>query len=372
MAAPRRWPGLPQRLVALHRCRCAAPLGRAGLPLPRDGRRAPPSHHPGRARARAAADEPRARGRRPLRARLALLAAVANLPVEAADHLAAYESEREPGPCDDGEACLARAARLLIDAGAGVPADPEDVRAVAGRGGTLIDYASARPLCVAAIGRALLVERGPEAAGSWLHDELGTSRWAGLPDCQWWPVHLTLALLDARPGRAESAEGWLRLGSVPDDVAQGARTGAVLATGEAALAAAGTTSRGRLQAEGILLGADPAQTDAVRAPAGEWSRSHDQLALLPGASTSTRGRRPSGRLTSAVSSAGAERLAAGPSGRLSVRAGAGSGAAAAGTRRRPRRRAPPAKPRRPRGRAPGARRARPPGRRAAAPRRRRG
>lgn len=51
----------------------------------------------------------------------------------------------------------------------------------------------------------------------------------------------------------------------------------------ATLAAAGTTSRGRLQAEGILLGADPAQTDAVRARAGEWSRSHDQLALLPGA-----------------------------------------------------------------------------------------
>lgn len=51
-----------------------------------------------------------------LRVRLALLAAVANLPVEAADHLAAYEAGREPGPCDDGEACLARAARLLIDA----------------------------------------------------------------------------------------------------------------------------------------------------------------------------------------------------------------------------------------------------------------
>lgn len=69
-----------------------------------------------------------------LRVRLALLAAVANLPVEAADHLAAYEAGREPGPCDDGEACLARAARLLIDAGTGASSETGPVTALTGRG----------------------------------------------------------------------------------------------------------------------------------------------------------------------------------------------------------------------------------------------
>ncbi|WP_315503830.1 hypothetical protein [Actinomyces radicidentis] len=47
-----------------------------------------------------------------LRVRMALLASVANLSTEAADHLAAYGSVREPGPYDEDEECLTLTKRL--------------------------------------------------------------------------------------------------------------------------------------------------------------------------------------------------------------------------------------------------------------------
>ena len=226
-----------------------------------------------------------------LRVRMALLAATANLPAEAEDHLAAYEAALETAPCvDDDEAGIADVARLIVDSGRGSLAVAEGLgnRSV---GGAVSDgYVPTRPLGVAAVGRALLVEQGPGAAGRWLHDELGRSRWAGTADWQWWPVHLTLALLDARAGRVEAAESWLRLGSVPQDGALVVRASAALAAGRpvearelaaAALTAPGATSRWRLQAGGVLLGADPAMTAAVVARGGQWARSLDHLALLP-------------------------------------------------------------------------------------------
>ena len=109
----------------------------------------------------------------------------------------------------------ARGVDLRFTAPVAVPLAGDDPGAVAvaeglgnrSVGGAVSDgYVPTRPLGVAAVGRALLVEQGPGAAGRWLHDELGRSRWAGTADWQWWPVHLTLALLDARAGRVEAAE----------------------------------------------------------------------------------------------------------------------------------------------------------------------
>lgn len=111
-----------------------------------------------------------------LRVRMALLAATANLPAEAEYHLAAYEAALETAPCVDDEAGIADVARLIVDSGRGSLAVAEGLgnRSV---GGAVSDgYVPTRPLGVAAVGRALLVEQGPGAAGRWLHDELGRSR----------------------------------------------------------------------------------------------------------------------------------------------------------------------------------------------------
>ena len=153
------------------------------------------------------------------------------------------------------------------------------------------------PLQVEAEGWALLVNRGTLPAYQWLQAFLGRARWSDLWPFEWWPLHATLAMIDAREGRLHEAQRRLEDGSIPSEMALVIRASVELVQGhretvrtlvDRVLAMSTTTSRWRMIAYGLKLGAvadgpDPDDLAGMILRLYDWSEALGAVALLPDA-----------------------------------------------------------------------------------------
>ncbi|WP_316670099.1 helix-turn-helix transcriptional regulator [uncultured Propionibacterium sp.] len=151
------------------------------------------------------------------------------------------------------------------------------------------------PLQVEAEGWALLVDRGTLPAYQWLQAFLGRARWSDLQPLEWWPLHATLAMIDAREGRLYEAQRRLEDGLIPSEMALVIRASVELVQGHSetvntlvdrVLAMSTTTSRWRMIAYGLKLGAavfgsDPNDMTGMILRLYDWSDVLGAVALLP-------------------------------------------------------------------------------------------
>lgn len=151
------------------------------------------------------------------------------------------------------------------------------------------------PIQVEAEGWSLLVNRGTLPAYQWLQAFLGRARWSHLRPFEWWPLHATLAMIDAREGRFHEAQRRLEDDLIPSEMALVVRASVELVQGHTStvntlvdrvLAMSIATSRWRMIAYGLKLGAvaggpDPDDMAGMILSLYDWSEALGAVALLP-------------------------------------------------------------------------------------------